>query len=253
MRFLLICFFLSTTVLAENRERLYEVNLARDLTITGLGFIAGTTPYLFSRHIINRRCPCPSDEVNGFDRNAIGNHSNIALTLTDVSLVGVILTPPAIDYFSAGALDQVFWEDALIYAQALAVTGALTSIVKHIVQRPLPRSYEGDPEYTGSDEGYRSFFSGHTSTAAAALAVTAVQLRWRYGMGQWTWALPLGLGTAMGVGRILAGVHFPSDVVVGLAVGTAIGTAIPMWHRVKPKNSSLLLFPPGLALFQYRF
>jgi membrane-associated phospholipid phosphatase len=59
-----------------------------------------------------------------------------------------------------------------------------------------------------------SFFSDH-SLAAAAFATGVLLIAWRWGVVAWAAA---GL-TA--VGRVAVGVHYPSDVLMGLAVGAA--------------------------------
>lgn len=65
-----------------------------------------------------------------------------------------------------------------------------------------------------------SFPSGH-AMATAALAATAVALSWNT---RWRWpvfAVSAGFAVLVGIGRVHAGVHFPSDVVAGWAAGIA--------------------------------
>ncbi len=70
-----------------------------------------------------------------------------------------------------------------------------------------------------------SFPSGHAASAFAF--ATAV------GLDEPLWLpviLPLALGVA--VSRVRLGVHYPSDVVVGMAIGVSIGVATgPMIRR----------------------
>lgn len=41
----------------------------------------------------------------------------------------------------------------------------------------------------------------------------------------------LALSTTVGIGRVLGGEHFPSDVVAGAAIGASVGWLVPELHR----------------------
>ena len=75
---------------------------------------------------------------------------------------------------------SVLLEDATVYVDTLSVNGALVTAAKYIVQRPLPRTYAGDPALVNQPGGYRSFYSGHTSLVVAALSATAVTLTFHF-------------------------------------------------------------------------
>ena len=75
--------------------------------------------------------------------------------------------PPLLDLLVVGT-GEAFRTDVLVFAEVLLVNGALVEAAKYLVQRPLPRTYAGDPALVSSPGGYRSFYSGHTSTAVAA-------------------------------------------------------------------------------------
>lgn len=69
-------------------------------------------------------------------------------------------------------------------------------------------------------ENGASFPSGHT-TVAAALATFAVLLAWH---SRWRWPVLIvsaGYAFLMGYGRIVLGVHYPSDVLAGWLTGLA--------------------------------
>jgi membrane-associated phospholipid phosphatase len=50
------------------------------------------------------------------------------------------------------------------------------------------------------------------------------------------YAAAVAAGSGIGLTRILAGKHFPSDVLVGAAAGTASGLLIPWLHLYKPRT-----------------
>jgi len=121
---------------------------------------------------------------------------------------------------AVGALGLIHWEDG--YANALAqnlwITANLTQSVKLLAQRQRPASF-------GSNDDYRSFFSGHSSITATA-ATTALWYAYHVKNPN-KWAKPLGwtsvgLSLTTGILRIISGKHYPSDVITGFAVGTGV-------------------------------
>ena len=128
---------------------------------------------------------------------------------------------------------------AVTYTESVLTTLAVAEIAKQAVQRPRPCTYQTPrrldrdlgcgPE---DDDAYLSFFSGHTATAAA-LSATAAYWAVRDGSATRaavTVAAGVALTTAVGVERVRAGKHFPTDVWVGAAAGVVVGTLTP-WLR----------------------
>lgn len=122
----------------------------------------------------------------------------------------------------AGAL-VALGSDLVTLVQAAAWNGAWTEVSKIGFQRPRPLVYR-DPVKEGADPAhYTSFYSGHTSFVAAVtlmfifiLVIRGLPL-WA-GIGLWVvGSVPLTAAT--GYFRVHAGVHFPSDVVVGAWMG----------------------------------
>lgn len=102
---------------------------------------------------------------------------------------------------------------------ALAAHAAAVA-VKRVVRRPRP----SDPAVrilvaTPSDLSFPSAHS--TSTTAAAVGLASL-------IGAPSAA---GLVTAMGIARLTVGVHYPSDVLAGVALGAATGVAVRQWVR----------------------
>ncbi len=231
---------------------IYRISPYTDGAIIAAGFLTSGAFYAFQNSIINKRCPCDPGEVGAFDRSAIGNDSAAARTLSDL-LVGCAMTVPVIvDYLNLGWSDA-FIEDAIVFAEVLAVNSGLVTIVKHAVQRPLPLAYSG--QYANISEGYRSFYSGHTSTFFAAGSAVAMTLSYRYDTGVWPWLAVGALGTTVGIARVKGGNHFPSDVIVGGIVGTAIGIAVPWLHRRNTESEKIILapLPGGVQAVFYRW
>ncbi len=79
------------------------------------------------------------------------------------------------------------------------------------------------------EPGSLSFPSGHSSSAAAFVTGLAMESPLAGAA-----LAPLALG--VGYSRVHVGVHYPGDVVAGLAVGGAVAVATQHWWRVRPKE-----------------
>jgi len=187
-------------------------------------------PYAFASDLIHPHRPGDPAAVNALDRHVIGNHNKFLDDVSDVTAGIVMLAPPLLDGLDVG-LSRVLVEDLTVYAETLAVNGALVTAVKYIVQRPLPRTYAGDPTLLNQPGGYRSFYSGHASVVAAALSAAAMTLEARHGQHLWPWVLVAVVGGMVAAERIAAGRHFYTDVAVGAVAGAAVGTLVPLAHR----------------------
>ena len=92
-----------------------------------------------------------------------------------------------------------------------------------------------------------SWFSGHTSTTSTASFFMAKVLSdYHPELGGKKWLL---YGAALippafvGIYRIKALKHFPTDVIMGTAVGAAVGILIPHFHKITRKNEDLSIVP----------
>lgn len=79
------------------------------------------------------------------------------------------------------------------------------------------------------EPGSLSFPSGHSSSAAAFVTGLAMESPLAGGA-----LAPVALGVAYS--RVHVGVHYPGDVVAGLAVGGAVAAATQHWWPVRPKE-----------------
>jgi membrane-associated phospholipid phosphatase len=243
---------LLAVVLATPGPRdVYALRPAADAAVLGVSALAWAAPMLAEARLVDERCPCPRGEVPGFDRVALGRSSGRAAGASDWTLALALAAPPAADALLLGR-GPALRHDAVVYAETLAVAAALTQLTKYAVQRPRPRTYGGEAHYVERGEGYLSFFSGHTSLTFAALSAAAMTARYRYGERVWPWVVTGVVGTSVGVERVLAGEHFPSDVVAAAAVGIGTGVVVPMLHRrssaAPPAQLSAAPLPRGAVL-----
>src|SRR6266513_357505 len=215
-----------------SRASVYHRSPKVDIPVALGASLALVLSYAYADRLITPRCPCDPREVNAFDRPAVGNKSPIAKTLSDATVGAVVIVPLALDALDIGP-SRAWLNDAVVFAQTLVVNGTLVTAAKFIVQRPLPRTYAGDPNLIDRPEGYRSFYSGHTSLVFAGLSATAMTIRLRYGEKTWPWIVTGVVGTSVAIERVADGRHFPSDVLVGALMGTATGIGVPWLHARK--------------------
>lgn len=213
-----------------SRKSVYALSPLLDGAIIAAGTLGSAIPYALSSTLIKPRCPCDPAEVNSFDRHVIGNANSFLDSTSDATAGVVIFAPVVLDAIDLG-FGQTLLEDAALFSEVLAVNGAFVTLAKYTVQRPLPRTYAGDPDLVGKPGGYRSFYSGHTSIAFAALSTTAYTLDARYHLGPWPWLGTAIIGTSVAAERIAAGRHFYTDVILGAAAGTLFGTLLPWLHE----------------------
>lgn len=226
----------------DDPEAVYRVSLAVDLPIIAASTAAAVVPYALASRLIQPSCPCAASSVNGFDRGAIGNHSDVADWISTATVAATLGVPPLVDWFAVRSR-RVWLDDAIVFAQTLSVNGAFVTLAKYTVQRPIPRAYT-DPEVAAARSSYRSFYSGHTSFAFAALSAASVTANLRYGVTWEPWAVTVLVGASVAVERVVAGYHFPSDVLVGAAAGAVAGTAVPLLHARAPGLRVSMFRPP---------
>lgn len=220
----------------------YELDLRIDVPVV---LVAGLVQlgWAFSDVLAPPYCAPLCTDTNALpflDRSTAGNYDERWARASDVGLYAVAAGSLATLLIDEGIRHGL--NDALVVIEAVFVANATAIISSLATRRPRPLLYG-----TAAPEDERrkpaaalSFFSGHATTTSAATLATFMTLR-RRRPGSWIpWAaLAAGLGITafVSVGRVMAGRHFPTDVLVGTAVGASVGIAVPALHA-----------QPGLAL-----
>jgi membrane-associated phospholipid phosphatase len=200
------------------------------------------------------------DHLLGIDKLALtqtvdqsaNRNSNIALYFA----YGYAVIDPIISGFRENR--RALLVDAVMYAESIAITGALTEATKIAVRRPRPVDYVICADMTSSEcqnstDLQLSFFSGHTS-ATAAISATATYLAFmRAGPHRPRPWITLGVGTALtafvAYERVRSGEHFPTDVIMGSVAGAGVGVLVPHFHRFPHLHEKELEAPPTIIGF----
>jgi len=116
-----------------------------------------------------------------------------------------------------------------IFIPALIARFAFAEIIKEAIARPRPFIDLTDA-HTLLEEGSYSFPSGHaTFFFALALSVYYLDEKW----GKYLFAV----ATLISVGRVIAGIHYPLDIVAGALVGLFVASLIhSQWEFNLNKN-----------------
>ena len=191
------------------------LTIAFGITLLG-GVVLGSLAYLVQRwpaiqHIDNsvahwgyaHRTPFSTDVLKAITQ--LGNISVVIVLALLLALADFLMT--------RGRWTALFLLAVIVGMEAIS-TG-----VKHAVDRPRPALYPGT-EALGP-----SFPSGHSATAATFYAAAALVI------GRWLWkrtfvrdvlaAVAVAIAVAVAGSRVLIDVHWLSDVIGGLALGWA--------------------------------
>jgi undecaprenyl-diphosphatase len=187
------------------------------------------------------------NQLISIDRAAVTNRMHpSAGTLSNVGLA-IAGVYAVLDPVFSGMREhsvQTGMVDAIMYSETVALTLALTNIVKMAVRRPRPLAYvayeehknDPTPYSNSSTDSSLSFFSGHASMTGA-IGATATYLAFARSPGTWrpwvTLTLATTVSTLVSVYRVRAGKHFPTDVLAGTFAGAGIGIVVPHLHRTE--------------------
>jgi undecaprenyl-diphosphatase len=128
----------------------------------------------------------------------------------------------AVIFLAARGIRWRDWRRAAVAAVASAgLALALAAVLGSLVDRARP--FVADPGQLHlfvAHAADASFPSDH-ATASFAIAVAIFLRKPRWGL------VAIALATVLSVGRVAAGVHYPSDVLAGAALGSAV--AVLLW------------------------
>ena len=211
----------------------YQLQPAIDVPVIAIGALV-TTAWFFDDLGPAWCAPqCDPSRVNGLDRPFAGRYAPGWTTAGTLTTAGLLAAPPLVLLATEGGSHAA--NDTVVLAETVLCASGLGAIVQTGVRRPRPFLYGtaaplSDREDTSAS---LSFFSGHTALSFAATVGTWRTLE-RLHAGRWRW-LVLGVGLAgstfVAVSRVVAGDHFPTDVIAGAGIGASLGALVPALHR----------------------
>jgi membrane-associated phospholipid phosphatase len=163
--------------------------------------------------------PCDPAGVNVFDRGTIHPVRGGWGVATDVTVLGVVggtwIDMARRDQGTAGlraSLESVVWSTAV------------TQVLKVTVRRIRPYMYaDGSELHVQNPDSRQSFPSGHTAAAFAMATSYFLVMDGVYDQRPY-WIF--GAAAFVGVGRVLAGKHWITDVLAGAVIGTATALVV---------------------------
>jgi membrane-associated phospholipid phosphatase len=214
---------------AAAAEDPFNLRTSRDVAITvgsAALLILGTWAYL--RPMPSAPQDLDPQRIFRPDRFAVHLSSRPAATASDILMDASVGLP--VVFFTRKTVKT----DLLMLAESNLLCEGITQLSKGLFQRPRPFAYRSDPagKRLGRD-AFRSFISGHASAAFNGAVLAGVVYAKRHPgsrSSRAVWVTGLTLAAATGTCRVLAGRHFPTDVLAGAAAGAFTGWLIPQLH-----------------------
>jgi len=178
--------------------------------------------------------PCDPATLPGIDRWAVHSPSSAADVASSATLLAVAAGATYASFH--GLPDQQMRGNLAVLASSLVWTATSGEWLKVLFHRERPVLYTTDaPASVTNRDDLKSFPSGHTALAFAA-ATSYLVMAQRQGLPhrQRNTALLYGGATLVGVLRVAAGKHFPTDVLGGAVLGAGIGWLVPTIHPTVP-------------------
>ncbi len=138
-----------------------------------------------------------------------------------------------------------FLKLSFLYVEALSTTGLLGYSATYFVDQYRPYAYSPGTSMAQkeSQNAKNSFYAGHVEIVAVSSFFLATVYADYHPHSKIKWlgyVLSSAATLGMGYMRLEAGMHFPSDILLGAATGTLSGILIPYFHNHKVvKNNSL--------------
>jgi len=191
------------------------------------------------------------NDINWFDRWAVRPYSPHLDKLAYIPFNASMALP--LVFLIPGKTRKDFFKLTFLYLEAMSITGLLYTSSTYLVDRYRPYVYSSgttmDQRINGG--GKNSFYAGHPALVATSLFFGAKVLADYYPDSKFKWlfyTIAGGTTALTAYWRHRGGMHFPSDLLLGVAQGTLTGILVPHFHKhkiVKDPNLSLLPYSNG--------
>ncbi|MBK5283957.1 MAG: phosphatase PAP2 family protein [Bacteroidia bacterium] len=254
-------------VVPNKREQVYKLNLGVDIPIIAVGtaFTLYATTKIYTKGESTREQieALNISDLNSFDRWAVYPYSK-SLDENSYYPFYAAFPLPFVAFLLKDDTRHDFWKLSFLYWEALSITGLFGAGGPFFIDSYRPYAYdttgETSMEQRQVQNAKNSAWSGHVEVVAASTFFIAKVYGDYYPD---TKLLMYSLATvatgSMAYARLMAGMHFPSELIIGTAIGTLSGILVPHFHKHRLiKNPSMSIIPYstgdiyGLAL-TYKF
>ncbi len=210
----------------------FQLYAEMDLPVLGIGLVFAGARLVRAQPAYCSPLCNPAD-LNALDRVTAGRYSPAWSSASDYALYGVMAGAAALLAIDEGALDAL--NDSVVVAESALSATAVNSIMTIAAGRPRPFLYSTDAPLADrqSSNAALSFLSSHTAIASAITASTFMAMKRLHPRSSLPY-LVLAIGEAatafIGTARVMAGMHFITDVTGGFVVGSSVGILIPALH-----------------------
>jgi membrane-associated phospholipid phosphatase len=217
------------------------------LDATGISLFTRQDAWMVAGLVVATAVTLPNDRhlAMEFQRRDVQRNTTLhhaASVFRTIGQPGVLVASTSAWAIGRVAHRPVLAATGLRVTEAIAVAAALTTAGKVMTGRARPATTsDRDPHvfrwWKGTQSGYTSMPSGHTSASFAAASALADD--WRlFAPRSARWAVPaLYAGaTLVGLSRMYHDRHWGSDVVAGAALGTLAGKVVGRWGRAHADN-----------------
>jgi membrane-associated phospholipid phosphatase len=170
-------------------------------------------------------------------RGPLVGTDRIIATVGDAGVLGPLCVLTGLAVFA-------MWRTPRALVPLVAYLGGvgLVYVIREVIHRHRPPTadYPAARALPGVHETSFSYPSGHsvavTAVVFASLGLLALARHW-----WWPWLLALGLSAFVADSRLVLGVHWLSDVMVGMALGAIWGTVVAVvgsrasWSDLRPR------------------
>lgn len=233
----------------------YQLDWKKEVSLSGSGAITLASSFFINANTeafnVDELALLDRNDIPSFERFVSFNYSNKAHQLSNVFLLSSPILPGLL--FLRKQPRNHFGQMAVLYGEAVLLTGGITNLAKTSFLRSRPLLYNENVNLIDKQKisNRHSFFSGHTSLTAMNYFFAAKVFSDFYPDSSWKpyiWGLAITVPALTGALRVSAGKHFVSDVVVGYGVGALIGYMVPHLHKTK-KEKRLSFVPLANGIY----
>lgn len=245
--YIVLLTFLGASLPVQARTE-YEISPFLDIPLTiSAGALALFGSYRLSKMQVETK-PFESSGLLPWDKPFAGtwnsNAGTAANAFTILGLSPIVLG--AVGYFKKDIKGSELMALSLMFVQAMAIQSGLNLMMRsaEIWPRPFILGEEGGAERL-KGEAYGSFYSGHASAAFSVAVLTSIWFENTYTSSRYkpyVWVASLSMATTVAVLRVVAGKHYPTDVLTGAIMGSLISIVILKTHE---KNNNVISLQAG--------